>query len=415
MVETAVSVLPRMGQSRGKCVDKSKRYENDPSVILPLLQQQQQWTTETESRCNKVTTASAVSTLPSSAQFVRKSIQGVKSYECDSSDPEQQQQQQQSRRQQKNQQQQQRKYRQEKSMNQFGYGSNGRLRGKSSSSSMENGDYKEYQYHVDDNDDNDYNNNTTWMEGLMEEFLESQEMYQDSDMNSKARREKIDKNSKSKCEINSNSHADKCNDKIFVWYCDDILLVLNEETLEVIRTMTLEREQERCNDRKSYSRAVKATRAASRNTKVCHIDGYYKIFEETNSEQSTEVSKGSGSNQEEEQQTAPAQKLKLPPPQVQRQERTTADHAVVCNCSIGQRVWAKNRKVGAEPTSKHTKKVKKENGENWASWKDENGWHSGMNLMVQMSGWNSTRVWDTERTEREGGGKAATVTRFRVR
>jgi hypothetical protein len=305
-------------------------------------------------------------------------------------------------------------------MNQFGYGSNGRLRGKSSSSSMENGDYKEYQYHGDDDDV--YNNNTTWMKGLMEEFLESQEMYQGSFMNSKARRETIDKNSKSKCGINSNSHADKGNDKIFVWYCDDILLVLNEETLEAIKTMMLEREQERCNDRKSYtdvyayqySRAVKATRAASRNTKVYHIDGYYKIFEETNSEQSTEVSKGSGSNQEEEQQTAPARKLKLPPPQVQRQERTTADHAVVCNRSIGQRVWAKNRKVGAEPTSKHTKKVKKENGENGASWKDENGWHSGMNLMVQMSGWNSTRVWDTERTEREGGGKAATVTRFRV-
>jgi hypothetical protein len=411
MVETAVSVLPRMGQSRGKYANESKRYGNDPSVIPPSLQQQQQWKPARVSGSDKWTTVSAVSTLPSAVQLVGKSVQHGKSYECDSSGLEQQQQQQQSRRQRKNQRQQQQKYRQEKSVNQFGYGSNGRYRGKSSSSSTENGDYDDDQYHGDD----DYNDNTAWMEGLMEEFLESQEIYQGTETNSNARFEKgtTDKSSNSKGINNSD-------DKIFVWYCDDVLLVLTEETLEAIRTITLEQEQERCDERKSYtdvyayqySRAVKARRAATRNNKVGHIDGYYKIFEEANSEQSMEVSNSSESEKGQDQQMGPAWKLQLPPPQVQRQERTTADQAAVYNCSIGQRVWAKKRKVQVGAIDKSAKKIKEENQTNWVSCEYENGWRSSMDGLVQGIP-KRMRVWDTERTERAGGGKAATVTRFR--
>jgi hypothetical protein len=400
MVETAVSVLPRMGQLRGKYANESKRYGNDPSVIPPSLQQQQQRTPARVPGSDKGTTVSAVSTLPSAVQLVGKSVQHGKSYECDSSGLEQQQQQQQSRRQRKNQRQQQRKYRQEKSVYQFGYGSNGRYRGKSSSSSTENGDYDDNQYHGDD----DYNDNTAWMEGLMEEFLESQEIYQGTETNSKARFEKgtTDKSSNSKGINNSD-------DKIFVRYCDDVLLVLTEETLEAVRTITLEREQERCDERKSYtdvyayqySRAVKARRAATRNNKVGHIDGYYKIFEEANSEQSTEVSKSSESEKGQDQQTGPAWKLQLPPPQ-----------AAVYKCIIGQRVRAKKRKIQAGAIDKSAKKIKEENQTNWVSCEYENGWRSSMDGLVQGIS-NRMRVWDTERTERAGGGKAATVTRFR--
>jgi hypothetical protein len=160
------------------------------------------------------------------------------------------------------------------------------------------------------------------MEGLTEEFLDSQEIYQGDKMYGKARFEKvtIDKSSNSEGAKNSNKKTDDGNDKIFVRYCDDILLVLSHEILEVIRTIMLEREKQRHNERKSYtdvyayqySRAVKATRAARHNTKVGHIDGYYKIFEETNSEQSTEVSKSSESVQE--QPGATTRKQDKPPP-----------------------------------------------------------------------------------------------------
>jgi hypothetical protein len=160
-------------------------------------------------------------------QLVGKSVQHGKSYECDSShQQQQQQQQQQSRRQRKNQRQQQQKYRQEKSVNQFGYGSNGRFRGKSSSSRLENGDYDDNQYQVDDDY---YNNNTAWMEGLMGGFLESQEMYQGDEMYDKAifEKETIDKSNNSKWANGSNNKTDDGNDKIFVQYSDDILLVLS--------------------------------------------------------------------------------------------------------------------------------------------------------------------------------------------
>jgi hypothetical protein len=425
MVETAVSVLPRMGRSRGKCADESKRYGNDPSVIPPSLQQQQQWTPARVSGSDKGTTVSAVSTLPSAVQLVGKSVQHSKSYESDSSDPEQQQQQQQqqSRRQRKNQRQQQRKYRQENSANQFGYGSNGRFRGKSSSSSAENGDYDDNQYHVDD----DYNDNTAWMEGLMEEFLESQEMYQDIEMNSKARFEKgtIDKGSNRKGVNNSNSDIngdkDKINGKkIFMRYCDDIFLVLDEEILEVIRRTMLEREQQKRNERSTYTDVymyqyrltVKATRAVTCNTKVGHIDGYYKIFEENNSKQSTEVSKSSESNQEQPGVTTRKQQPPLLPPQVQQQKRTTADQTAACSSNRRQQVRVRKRKQKAKAKDKSAKKVWEENGINWVNWKDGNERHSSMDGLVQGN-WNSVRVWDTERTERAGGGKAATVTRFR--
>jgi hypothetical protein len=418
MVETAVSVLPRMGRSRGKCADESKRYENDPSVIPPSLQQQQQWTPARVSGNDNVTTASAVSTLPSPVQLVEKSVQGGKSYESVKSDPDKQQQQQQSRRQRKNRQRHQQKYRQEKSMNQFGYGSNGRFRGKSSSSSMENGDCDDNQYHG--SDDDDYNDNTTWMEGLMEEFLDSQEMNQGNERNGKARNEK-GTTVKSKGANDSNSKTDGGNDKIFVQYCDDILLVLSHEILEAIRTIMLEREQQRRNERKSYTdvyayqyrRAVKATRAATRNTKVGHIDGYYKIFEEANSDMSTEVSKSSESDREQPGATTQEQQQPPPlPPQVQQQRQTTAGQAAACSSKRRQQVRARKRNEKTKATDK-AKNIQDENGTDWVSWKYGNGRHSGMNSLVQIPIWNSTRVWDTQRTEREGGGKAATVTRFR--
>jgi hypothetical protein len=368
MVETAVSVLPRMGQSRGKSAVESKRYENDPLVIPPSLQQQQQWIPARISGNDNGTTVSAVSTLPSAVQLVGKSVQHGKSYECDSSDPQQQQQQ--SRRQRKNQQQQQQKYRQEKSVNQFGYGGNGRFRGKSNSSRLENDDYDNNQYHVDDDY---YNDNTARMEGLMEEFLDSQEMYQGDKMYGKARIEKetIDKSSKSKGANDSNNKTDDGNDKIFVRYCDDILLVLSQEILEAIRTITLEREQQRRNERKSYmdvyayqySRAVKATRAAMHNTKVGHIDGYYKIFEETNSEQSTEVSRSSESVQK--QPGAATRKQEKPPPlppQVQQQKQTTAVRAAACSSNRQQQVQARKRNDKAKGKDKSTKKVWEKNG-----------------------------------------------------
>jgi hypothetical protein len=49
---------------------------------------------------------------------------------------------------------------------------------------MEHGDYGNNQYHS--GSDDDYNDNTTWMEGLMEELLDSQNMYQGSEMYGKA-------------------------------------------------------------------------------------------------------------------------------------------------------------------------------------------------------------------------------------
>jgi hypothetical protein len=420
MVETAVSVLPRMGRSRGKSAVESKRYENDPSVIPPSLQQQQQWTPARISGSNNETTVSAVSTLPSAVPLAGKSVQYGKSYEWDSSHLQQQQQQQQSRRQRKNQRQQQQKYRQEKSVNQFGYGSNGTFRGKSNSSRLENGDYDDNQYHVDDDY---YNNNTARMEGLMEEFLDSQEMYQDNEMYDKARFEKetIDKSNNSKWANDSNNKTDDGNDKIFVRYCDDILLVLSQEILEAIRAITLEWEQQRRDERKSYtdvyayqySRAIKATRAATRNTKVGHIDGYYKIFEETDSEQSTEDSKSSESAQE--QPGATTRKQEKPPPlplRGQQQKQTTAGQAAACSSNRQQQVQARKRNDKPKGKDKRAKKVWEKNGIDWVSWKDKNWWQSSMYGRVQGIS-HRMQVWDTERTERAGGGKAATVTRFR--
>jgi hypothetical protein len=121
---------------------------------------------------------------------------------------------------------------------------------------LENGDYDDNQYHVDDDDDDYYyNNNTAWMEGLMGGFLESQEMYQGDEMYDKAifEKETIDKSNNSKWANDSNNKTDDGNDKIFVRYSDDILLVLSHEILEAIRTIVLEREQHRRNERKSYT------------------------------------------------------------------------------------------------------------------------------------------------------------------
>jgi hypothetical protein len=183
----------------------------------------------------------------------------------------------------------------------------------------------------------------------------------------------------------------------------------------------LEREQQRRNERKSYtdvyayqySRAVKATRAATRNTKVGHMDGYYKIFAETDSEQSTEVSKSSESVQE--QPGATTRKQEKPPPlplRVQQQKQTTAGQVAACSSNRRQQVQARKRNDKPKGKDKRAKKVWEKNGIDWVSWKDENWWQSSMDGRVQGIS-HRMRVWDTERTERAGGGKAATVTRFR--
>jgi predicted ATPase len=143
----------------------------------------------------------------------------------------------------------------------------------------------------------------------------------------------------------------------------------------------LEQEQERCNAYQ-YSRAVKATRAAARNTKVGHIDGYYKIFEETNSEQCTEVSKSSESVQEQPGATTQQEKPLPLPPQVQQQKQTTADKAAACSSNRRQQVQARKRNENVTATDKSAKKVR-ENGINWVSWECENGWQSSMDELVQ--------------------------------
>jgi type IV secretory pathway VirB10-like protein len=166
-----------------------------------------------------------------------------------------------------------------------------------------------------------------------------------------------------------------------------------------------------------YSRAVKATRAATRNTKVGHIDGYYKIFEETDSEQSTEVSKSSESVQEQPGATKRKQEKPPPlPPQVQQQKQTTADKAAACSSNRRQQVQARKRNDDkAKGKGKRAKKAWEKHGIDWVSWKDENVWQSSMDGLVQVTIPNGSRVWDAERTGREGGGGPARVAKFRDR
>jgi hypothetical protein len=96
--------------------------------------------------------------------------------------------------------------------------------------------------------------------------------------------------------------------------------------------ITLEQEQQRHNERKSYGRVCIPVQSGCQGNKSSnaqhqgrHIDGYYKIFEETNSEQSKEVSKSSESVQELPGATTRKQEKPPPlPPQVQQQKQTTA-------------------------------------------------------------------------------------------
>jgi hypothetical protein len=365
MVRTAVSVLPVKGRSGRKSAVESKRYENDPSVIPPSLQQQQQRISARVLGNDKVTTALAVSTLPSPVQLVGKSARCVKSYECGSLHPEQQQQQ----------------------------------------LSRWQGSYDEYDEY-DDNDDECFD-----YDCCKDEYMNQ---YSDCD------------------EYNDDDKDDHYYDNSWMEYTVKANLELNEETDDEISDNKDDKSREikhnksreigiKMNgqrrthkERKSYAdvytyqyrQAVKARRAATRFTKVGHIDGYYKIFEEANSVLGTVVTKSRDSEQE--------QPMAQPPPQVQRQKRTTADQAAVCSSNKRQQVQARKRKEPVEAADKSMKKIREENGTDWVS-QEENGQHARMNLMVQMPIWNSTRVWDAERTVREGGGKAATVTRFRFR
>jgi hypothetical protein len=108
----------------------------------------------------------------------------------------------------------------------------------------------------------------------------------------------------------------------------------------MIKMEVLDREQQRHNERKSYTdmsvyqycHAIKATRAATCSTKVGHTDGVNQIFEDTNKEQSTEVSKSIDS--EQEQPMAPSWNLQPPQPlspHCQQQKQTTADQTAACS------------------------------------------------------------------------------------
>jgi hypothetical protein len=117
-------------------------------------------------------------------------------------------------------------------------------------------------------------------------------------------------------------------------------------------------------------------------------------------------------NQEQQGVTTRKQQPPPLPPQVQRQKQTTVDQTAVCSSNGQQQVRVRKRKQKAKAKDKSAKKVREENGIDWVSWKYGNERHSSMDGLVEGI-WNSVRVWDTERTEWAGGGKAATMARFR--